>query len=607
VYNKDTNAGVHSATIVATWTGRELKTKTDNDGRYRFEKLPSGNCIIRLEAGTGVPGVPHQDTNRVRLTLRPDGHARELDFPLELGLTLSGHVRDRHGAPIEGANINAKHSAISDSEGAFSVAGYQAGDETKLRINKSDFAEKVTGPFTIPPRGLSGVRIELVPESLLSGTVVDRNGNEVPRASVKVVDEHGRVRWSSMQGEQSARLVLLSKRQGGDFEFRGLPGGTYRLFVDQMPVPDSFLSSSLLIDRRPRPEEAPLAEVSLAEGQHLTGVRLVMDSGAIDNYKDSAQKISGYVRNSEGEPVANARLDPSYFDAQLTDANGYFEVTVYSVEGQPSGPFARLQVSAKGYSPQWVRGIDSSVSTRDIVLERLSRIVGRVVDAATDEPIQSFEVAKGQGIPPEWDPDRWNFEAVHNSKGRFVFDNLEGRSVGVAVRAPGYSPNNVRISLDAGTDTEVEFALEPGWPIEGVVLDPQGEPVEGAQVRIGEPDRHLETKSGHVAAFTDPDGSFYINPVPRSVTQLFAHYEGYLPTTVDYAHDPDHATYITFRLNAGSILEGTISFVGVPVANQGLDSAHAANGIVRLKRRQMRVGGSDFPDCGQEKRVFLRG
>lgn len=117
------------------------------------------------------------------------------------------------------------------------------------------------------------------------------------------------------------------------------------------------------------------------------------------------------------------------------------------------------------------------------------QIAGRVVDAATGQPLAEAEVGLGISGKPEIIDG-----VLTDSDGRFVFRNLAaGKYWITAEKSPRFprQPYGERerffIGIAVGpklTTEEVEFRLKPGASIEGTVTDEQGDPVRNAQVML---------------------------------------------------------------------------------------------------------------------------
>ena len=136
----------------------------------------------------------------------------------------------------------------------------------------------------------------------------------------------------------------------------------------------------------------------------------------------------------------------------------------------------------------------------DFVLAGLGAVEGQVLDAATGEPVQNFEVSALGGY----------YSAscnVHNADGRFRLEHVQTGDVHIVVRSEGYAPSTVAVEEVPENDTVsgVLVYLDTGGEIRGrVTLG--GQPVSAAYVSA----RVLREVYGRPVGedTTDEDGVF---------------------------------------------------------------------------------------------------
>lgn len=217
----------------------------------------------------------------------------------------------------------------------------------------------------------------------------------------------------------------------------------------------------------------------------------------------------GQVRDPEGKPVA-ARIEVAGVSTRSNPDDGSFELTRvppgrHSIEVTA---IARRHESAHFGSVRFDPG-----ETRElpVTLEPLIEITGFVFDAATREPIAGAKVgAHGAALSTITDEagayrlwadlDRYRFAQIVTSK-------------------PGYATQHLRSALDHGA---VEIYLTRGIPVTGRVIDPDGEPVEGASVAI-------DNRTTVARDTTDAEGRFAIDLLaPRDELWIAVHANGYV-------------------------------------------------------------------------------
>ena len=545
VFDKDTGEGFEGFHAYVDRYGSDtIHGYTNAEGIYRFTGLARGNWEVGPLGNTG-----NGDSGEAHLTLRGKGHVRRIDIPIEVGIVLSGRVLNREGETVPGVQVTARNSirsrARSNSDGVYRLPGLRAGDEILLRAGPHGYAPEEFGPYVIPGGGLSGVDIVLVPESKISGVVVDRNGKEVPFNYVHALDEAGHQSHSNISRPLTGSGVEAARKSGG-FTLRRLTRGTYRLYAG---LPSNLGGGVFMIPKKDETE--PLAVVEVGEGEHLSGIRLVLDIDAVDPFESAGRDVSGYVRNGDGEPVEGAQIEVANFDTLLTDEDGYFEAKV--IENTPlgrPGDGRSLRVKAEGYAPHRVPGSEFGPSPLDIVLEGAVGVLGVVTDAESGEAIREFELSSIYFRDPKWKPDRYyEFKRIEHPNGEFVLDNLRNRDFNVVVRASGYALAFVIVEVVPGEMVEVEVTLEKSALIEGTVVDPSGNPVEGAQVGFGEvPEEFWTPRRLRNAVFTDGDGSFALDSLPSDLNELYAIHADFFPASVEFNGAPGELTQVQIAL-----------------------------------------------------------
>jgi len=106
---------------------------------------------------------------------------------------------------------------------------------------------------------------------------------------------------------------------------------------------------------------------------------------------------------------------------------------------------------------------------RPAVAQTTGQLVGRVLDARSEAPLEGAEVSLDQR------------RTLTNGAGDFVFIGVSpGRHV-VAVRIPGYTPRSVTVNIEAGVTLTIRVALQSGVVLEDIR-------VEATQIPLLTPD-----------------------------------------------------------------------------------------------------------------------
>jgi hypothetical protein len=164
----------------------------------------------------------------------------------------------------------------------------------------------------------------------------------------------------------------------------------------------------------------------------------------------SALAVTGTVKDTEGRPIANARVCHFQTETSLeiycvgSDARGHFEIVDSKVN--------QLRVSAVGYFPETV----PASGDHAIVLKRSPTLLVRLVDAFTQEPLAKGEVfviypsAKKKGPFPT------------NRAGVRIARVLQPGEVRLIAHAEGYAPSDpFALTLEPGKQSEATLELQP--------------------------------------------------------------------------------------------------------------------------------------------------
>lgn len=152
-----------------------------------------------------------------------------------------------------------------------------------------------------------------------------------------------------------------------------------------------------------------------------------------------------------------------------------------------------------------------------------------------------------------------------NREGRFSHDGLRPGRYDVACEVAGFiDPPAQTVEVAAGEVKELNFTVEAGGEIRGVVVDPAGAPLAGAQVRcLREPGagdeegrRVIEAQrflgGAYRTARSGPEGEFAVGGLPPGLYAISAEKPGYARSEVSGAA-PGEAEVRLVLVPAGSI------------------------------------------------------
>ena len=219
------------------------------------------------------------------------------------------------------------------------------------------------------------------------------------------------------------------------------------------------------------------------------------------------------VVDTEGKPVEGVLVSPSVWrgkqtlfgpagQRRYTDAKGEWEWLWAPADEVEYG------VYKEGYISQYRLEIGPSEDWQTITLKQAIRVTATVINAETGVLLPEFSVKVytqlSRNVSNYWNPD----ENLNGLNGRFTLtlsDNTE-EGYRVRVEAPGYVSQEQVVPLDGPSEVTLHYAMEPGKPITGRVLLPDGTPVANATVLLlSDEDNFVTVRNGYLnAIFSKP-------------------------------------------------------------------------------------------------------
>ena len=412
-------------------------------------------------------------------------------------LRLEGIVLDGEDHPVGGATVvlasNPPREAITEADGGFAFDALVGRQYTLVARAKAGIAGPVTARLTAksPP-----VEMHLRPAAKVTVAVATSDGKPVDGATVE------------LRGENTQREAT----KNGSAVFATVVPGGYQV--------------AAWSDHTAR----TLQWATVGAGE--TQVKLVLVPGAA---------VSGKVVDGHGAPVAGARVtfhgasdwsqqaDPRR-DAVVSGPDGAFKFPAVA-----AGSFrfvAAHDSYAPGTSP--LITLDGKNERGGITIEVAggATVRGRVVDAQK-QPVSGARVRIGvssrRGMifaPPR--------QAYSDDRGAFEIRGLPRRELAaVALHETGASLTK-ELDATSGDVSNLELMIDVTGTISGVVVDPQGNPVDGAQVSAGPNFREMRASGdfqswrlrGFPEDLTDAGGHFTLTglaPGSYQVTAMRSH------------------------------------------------------------------------------------
>ncbi len=553
---------------VWTWTKSELAT-CDHQGAFelRLASLRKQNVLFASAAGCAELQQPFSFPS----------DARELRVDMRLGpaFQVRGRVTDESGVALAGAVVatfdSARNSATCAADGTFLLDHLDPGrDLHQVHASKDGY---VRGGARVRTQGLlvEGLELVLARGTSVRGIVLGPDGLPLAGVALFLHPSPASIDYHEATTAQDGKFLISNV------------GAGHRMLLAQHA---GFSAQKVELRVPSQPPELPELVLRLAPAHWIAGVVEDATTRPVPEVSIAAQHEGRYLEL--GEP--------------RTDAQGRFRV-----EGLPSEG-ASLSFYADGFCHLEVPLERVDHGGLRIVLERAALVGGRVIDAATREPIERFSV---HFFDPELGPGespisgysgKWLREGrmFKNPVGLWTSagDALQAGTVtGVEVRAEGYAPaRNARVVARVGFEpAEVTFELARSGRVRGQVLDASGAPVTGAKIYRGpagveQRPRHEDQFRSEFTA-TDSEGRFLFADVPHGLTQLTIFHDQH-PTTTDGPFEVvvGAESVRLIRFAHGSVLEGRSLDAGgapvgdVPVRLVALDGEGRQFGSIREQR-----------------------
>jgi hypothetical protein len=466
-----------------------------------------------------------------------EGGAFPERFVVRLGRAVSvgGVVRNRAGEPVEKARVwvsgltrdvvgqvlLVEYATVeTDAEGRWNSRHVPRDFEgLHLRIDHPDYFPAEFDEVTSDPVGpeellraelLAGKALStLVPAPAIHGTVRNTEGAPLPDALVLLRDT------SDTPTRQTGRTD-----SEGKFRFVIREPNTFQLVVSAGNLSPAFIGVNV-----DGPDLEPL-DVTLGAGKSIAG-------RVVDHEDKPLPGASVFVQFWNDTDLLNWRTE--------TDSEGRF-----TWDGAPDGSIV-LAARKEGFT---VAHQPVVAGAGDPLVMRLTRsflLTGTVIDAETGEPVPQFKIVRAM----VWDMGmddaehvNWEFhDEQAGSNGRLSLGLDEQRGFGSRVkfmiRAEGYLPVSTPTFESTGWHV-FDASMKQGAGPTGVVRNPDGQPIEGANVAIvgagylsiGKA-AIANTQNRELLAVTDAEGRFQLPALIPSPTVLAIHELGFATATSD--------------------------------------------------------------------------
>jgi hypothetical protein len=287
-----------------------------------------------------------------------------------------------------------------------------------------------------------------------------------------------------------------------------------------------------------------------------------------------SKTLKGRVVDQSGQPVPEARVqlaeDEPYHWSANTDRNGRF---VY--DSAPEEPLSYVVSEAPGLKPTTVSlvadGEEKLIRLERSPLAGRIRVVGKVIDAATRQPVPRFKVLTHErvvdGLAEMTLSPRG---AIEGQEGTFrVFVDWPVASYDLEFQADGYMPKRTGWFLRREGSRQLDLSLEHGAAVTGTVLLPDGRPAAGAEVGLATHDKSVILGKGRLLypessliTRADAEGRFSFGPQRGEFRVVAVHAAGYREV-----REPERSLSSPIALEPWGRIEGTVAIGGSAGSN----------------------------------------
>jgi protocatechuate 3,4-dioxygenase beta subunit len=495
-----TGAPVSDATVSA---GEDMQVTTDDAGEFRFDGLAPGTYELDASADGFATAGPAA-MRRVEVTFSDGQSVDDLRLVLRRPATLTGRVVAA-GDPVSGARLGLYYLfaegldgrlqpyaldgiAESADDGSFTLDSIAPGRFHVLVEADGHALAESQEVYLEPGEERGDLVIDLDPSALLTGEVVDENGDPLDAEL-------------NLRGGSLARSRSISTDTDGKYVFRDLSPGSYVIEAQARGYRTELIKDIEVSADQPAERNIVMEPASGIFGRVLTPTG------------EAAGNTFVYVEPDQGRRRVLRTDQLGRFEWPDAPRPDYVATAVARLHGDSeptrivSGEEAVLQLSAGG------------------------SVQGRVV-GPNGQPVQSFSVGVEsvdvEGIRP-YRPASIDIKDVNDSAGRFQFPSLRPGKYWFRVQTARFaSKTSDPVVVRAGDAvSDLVIRVGAGGTISGRVTDEQsGAPVQGAMVVVFDPSSPFAANQTR----SDQQGEYRLEGVPPGRRSIRVNKNGYLST-----------------------------------------------------------------------------
>ena len=486
--------------------------------------VPRHLCLHVNKKGF-VPKLLVWDLKTLRLPF-PD----QFTLKMERARTIGGFVRNKLGEPVEGANVLVTLRGMSPP-------GEQPRRHNEIWEQPTPTDAEGRWHFDEAPADLAYISLRLEHPDYVSNEHIrtlppadDFKNRTAVLTALKGIPCEGTV--TDEQGRPLENVKVLFGQAGADSTsgpFRKTDSqGRYRFAA----IPLKHTKGALILSFHKKGFSPEVVELQLASPVIRKDV--VLRPG---------KSLRVRVVDAEGHPVQGAIMAMSYW-REHRPFHRRFEADETGLAVWENAPHETVGFwfLREGFERNEVQLLASD-EIQTVVLQRPTKISGRVIDARIKAPIPKFGLIRGTYFSERSNWSHWNHSYIYNyTNGEFQCSGgdpvimrgganrpAEAGFRRLRIEAAGYKPAISRPIANDEETVELIFELEPDDAVGGIVRDPEGRPASGVQIAVVGSGNPMTVHNGRVHArggflvATDEEGRYILPPQEEDFPVVLAH------------------------------------------------------------------------------------
>ena len=600
VVDKDTGSPVANADVELynEPAPQNLVTQTDQKGRFTYPKLSPGTYHILVVADQyQIHQSQTYDEKDNQISLGSNAHEKEIKIQLLKGNQANITVLSPDGKPVSGAKVSygiykgskKEISLLSDTDGKVSFQNLSH-KPIQVNVQKDGFGPAISELF-IPgsPSNPKEIQVKLIAPVTIKGRVVTKN--ETPVQDVPV--------FIYSQPENKTTKTNAA----GEYEFNGLGTKILSVSIRSDEINQYFTKKGKNFFNFGSGEQG--GNVTQVAFGFKDGEVRTMPDFVIDYIEPSVtHKLQ--IMDKNKNPIANAKIDiqilpvnetyvaaPSVSSVHYSDENG-----IAVIKDTPSSADCAIDVKANGFIPLDSRGnifeLTTKKETTQIRLERTCSISGFVVEKDTLKPVKNalvYMTNARNGLDS-------GYNAITNALGMYEIHGLIPLPYQIHTVAKEFVTSTTN-TFNVPSETNlsgVNFALDKGHSIQGIIRNVTGEPIEKAELSFLSKNKIIQYNSLNSPQDTSPgsytfpeststgDGSFHVSGVTSNGDILIAQANGYAPQMMPLSQDIIKRGQLTITMKSDSKIYGTVcDEAGNPIDHCELNAVDTIRNMFKYK------------------------